>query len=199
MDYASLPHFCRKEGSGSSRHYGNGLAHNCFSLDHAFHQELYNYIKQQAVLMESVSPIKQGSFHVRFPEPDPEEANIAKAIESEFQKFENQNGLAKSLNDIRVNGAWNLDNRDSASLHLHGTENPKAYLVKQIEILMRRKNVVLSDWCYSVCLHQLNAGFFRTNSICCSSIMPPWGELLFFFTSNIFLVQLAVLWTFLYI
>ncbi|KAF3453291.1 hypothetical protein FNV43_RR03731 [Rhamnella rubrinervis] len=105
MDYASLPHFCRKEGSGSSRHYGNGLAHNCFSLDHAFHQELYNYIKQQAVLREPVSPIKQGSFHVRFPEPDPEEANIAKTIESEFQKFENQNGLAKSLNDLRVNGA----------------------------------------------------------------------------------------------
>lgn len=105
MDYASLPHFCRKEGSGSSRHYGNGLDHNCFSLDHVFHQELYNYIKQQAVLMESVSPIKQGSFHVRFPEPDPEDANIAETIESELQKFENHNGLAKSINGLRVNGA----------------------------------------------------------------------------------------------
>lgn len=105
MDYASLPHFCRKEGSGSSRHYGNGLAHNCFSLDHDFHQELYNYIKQRAVLMESVSPIKLGSFHVKFPEPDLEGADIAKTIESELHKFENQNGLAKSLNDIRVNSA----------------------------------------------------------------------------------------------
>ncbi|KAH7546951.1 hypothetical protein FEM48_Zijuj01G0255500 [Ziziphus jujuba var. spinosa] len=105
MDYASLPHFSRKEGSGSSRHYENGLADNCFSLDHAFHQELYDYIKQQAALMESVAPIKEGSFHVNLPEPDPEDANIAKVIESEFHKFENHKGLFKSLSNLRVNGA----------------------------------------------------------------------------------------------
>lgn len=54
--------------------------------------------------MESVAPIKEGSFHVKFPEPDPEDAEIARTIESEFHKFENKNGLAKSLNGLRVNG-----------------------------------------------------------------------------------------------
>ncbi|CAL8998623.1 unnamed protein product [Prunus brigantina] len=105
MDYASLPHFCRKEGSGSSRHSENGHTNNCFSFDHPFHQELYNFVKQQAVLRESVAPLKQGSFHVNFPETDHEGADIAKTIETEFHKFGNQNGLTKSLNGLRVNGA----------------------------------------------------------------------------------------------
>ncbi|CAN6696555.1 unnamed protein product [Malus baccata var. baccata] len=107
MDYASLPHFCRKEGSGSSRHSDNGHTNNCFSLDHPFHQEVYKFVKQQASLRESIAPLKQGSFHVNFPETDPERAELAKTIESEFQKFgnQNQNGLAKSLSGLRVNGA----------------------------------------------------------------------------------------------
>ncbi|BBH04399.1 Sec14p-like phosphatidylinositol transfer family protein [Prunus dulcis] len=105
MDYASLPHFCRKEGSGSSRHSENGHTNNCFSFDHPFHQELYNFVKQQAVLRESVAPLKQGSFHVNFPETDHEGAEIAKTIETEFHKFGNQNGLTKSLNGLRVNAA----------------------------------------------------------------------------------------------
>ncbi|PON86301.1 CRAL-TRIO lipid binding domain containing protein [Trema orientale] len=105
MDYASLPHFCRKEGSGSSRHSGNGLDDSCFSLDHAFHQELYNYVKQQAESLETTAPIKEGSFHVKFPEPDPEDAEIARTIETEFQKFGNRNGLTKPMNDLRVNGS----------------------------------------------------------------------------------------------
>jgi hypothetical protein len=92
MDYGSLPHFCRREGSGSSRHCGNGNTDNCFSLDHAFHQELYDYIKQQASRVESVSPIRQGSVHVNIPEQDPEDAMITKTIETEFHKLENQNG-----------------------------------------------------------------------------------------------------------
>jgi hypothetical protein len=89
MDYASLPHFCRKEGSGSSKHSGSG-SENCYSLDHPFHQELYNYIKEQSRMNELKEPIKQGSFHVDFPEPaTKEEADIAKTIESELNKFEN--------------------------------------------------------------------------------------------------------------
>ncbi|KAM2244422.1 hypothetical protein ACFXTI_005492 [Malus domestica] len=107
MDYATLPHFCRKEGSGSSRHSDNGRTNNCFSLDHPFHQELYNFVKQQAVLREPIAPIKQGSFHVNFPEAAPEGAEIARKIESEFHKFgnQNQNGLTKSLSGLRVHGA----------------------------------------------------------------------------------------------
>jgi hypothetical protein len=102
MDYGSLPHFCRREGSGSSRHRGNGNTENCFSLDHAFHQQFYGYIKQQASLMESVSLIRQGSVHVNIPEPDPKDAMITKTIETEFHKLENQNGLSKSLNGLKV-------------------------------------------------------------------------------------------------
>jgi hypothetical protein len=37
MDYVCLPHFCRKECFGSSRHAGDGNE-NCFSFDHPFHQ-----------------------------------------------------------------------------------------------------------------------------------------------------------------
>ncbi|KAF1881521.1 hypothetical protein Lal_00021501 [Lupinus albus] len=47
MDYASLPHFCRKEDSKSSRLNVSRKAENIFSFDHVFHQQLYNYIKQQ--------------------------------------------------------------------------------------------------------------------------------------------------------
>ncbi|XP_050216981.1 phosphatidylinositol/phosphatidylcholine transfer protein SFH9 [Mercurialis annua] len=104
MDYSSLPHFCRKEGSGSSRHSGNGTTDNCFSLDHDFHQQLYNYIKQQAALTECISPIKQGSVHVSIPEPDQEDADIAKTIESELHKFEDLHGLSNSLNGLKFNG-----------------------------------------------------------------------------------------------
>ncbi|KAF4368811.1 phosphatidylinositol/phosphatidylcholine transfer protein SFH11 [Cannabis sativa] len=107
MDYASLPHFCRKEGSGSSRH-SDDMAENCFSFDHPFHQQLYNYIKQQSVNNEPTEPIKQGSFHVDLPEPAPEGTEIVKTLESEFNKIGKKNcanGLSDSLNGLRINGA----------------------------------------------------------------------------------------------
>lgn len=109
MDYASLPHFCKKEGSGSSRHSRNGMTDNCFSFDHPFHQELYNYVKEQVA---PSAPLKQGSFHVALPEPDPDDAKIAKTIESEFHRLEDQkdqNGIVRSLSkqlsglDIKIN------------------------------------------------------------------------------------------------
>ncbi|KAI9161288.1 hypothetical protein LWI28_016039 [Acer negundo] len=99
MDFESLPHFCRREGSGSSRHSD---ANNCFSLDHPFHQQLYNYIKQQSMISEPVEPIKQGSFHVDLPEPAAEGTDIAKTIESELHRIENGNGLPESLNGLKV-------------------------------------------------------------------------------------------------
>lgn len=102
MDYASLPHFCRNEGSGSSRHSENGYE-NCYSLDHHFHQQLYNYIKQQASKREPVAPIKHGSFHVDLPEPVAEGTEIAKTIESELHKFGNRNGISGSLNGLKIN------------------------------------------------------------------------------------------------
>ncbi|KAL3503641.1 hypothetical protein ACH5RR_038090 [Cinchona calisaya] len=102
MDYASLPHFCKREGSGSSRYSTNGTTDDCFSLDHSFHQQLYNYTMEQAKLLEVDAPIKQGSFHVDFPEPDQEDAKIAQTIEKEFQRFGNQNGLSNSLRDVKI-------------------------------------------------------------------------------------------------
>ncbi|KAK1292111.1 hypothetical protein QJS10_CPB17g00436 [Acorus calamus] len=104
MDYASLPHFCRREGSGSSRHSTdeNG-SDNCFSLDHTFHQRLYSYIKQQSLSVRPVAPIKQGSFHVEVPEPDPEDSNIGLTIESEFRKFGKRNGLTHSRSGLNIN------------------------------------------------------------------------------------------------
>lgn len=104
MDYASLPHFCRKEDSKSSKHNAPGNTENCFSLHHVFHQQLYNHIKQQAIIMETISPIRQGSFYVDIPEPDPDDAKIAKTIETELHKLENQNNFTNKLNGLRVNG-----------------------------------------------------------------------------------------------
>ncbi|PUZ60009.1 hypothetical protein GQ55_4G088800 [Panicum hallii var. hallii] len=83
MDYSSLPHFCRWEGSGASKHSSND-PDDCFSLDHPFHKELYNFIQEQALNLEL---IKQGSLHVKIPEQDPEDAKIVEVIEAEFHKL----------------------------------------------------------------------------------------------------------------
>ncbi|KAK3007945.1 hypothetical protein RJ639_013358 [Escallonia herrerae] len=103
MDYSSLPHFCRGEGSGSSRNSGN-QTDNCYSLDHPFHQQLYNYIKQQSLIREPVAPLKQGSVHVEMPEPDAEGEKFVKTLESELQKYRNQDGLSGSMNALKING-----------------------------------------------------------------------------------------------
>ncbi|XP_010252803.1 PREDICTED: phosphatidylinositol/phosphatidylcholine transfer protein SFH2-like [Nelumbo nucifera] len=105
MDYASLPHFCRREGSGSSRHSADG-ADDCFSLDHVFHQQLYNYINQQAMNLQPVAPIKMGSFHVDLPEPDPEGTKIALTIETELHKLD-RNGINRLPSDLNLNSNRN--------------------------------------------------------------------------------------------
>lgn len=85
MDYSSLPHFCRKRSSGSSKHLEKN-DDSCFSLDHPFHQQLYDYIKKQSLDRVPVVPIKQGSVHVTLPE-DANEGDIAKILESELQNL----------------------------------------------------------------------------------------------------------------
>ncbi|KAM3223001.1 hypothetical protein T459_20938 [Capsicum annuum] len=104
MDYASLPHFCKREGSGSSKHSRNGTNDNCFSLDHGFHQQLYDYTKQQALASEAFAPSKEGSVHVTLPEPDPDDAKIAETIESEFQRIGEKNGICQTFHEIKING-----------------------------------------------------------------------------------------------
>lgn len=100
MDFASLPHFCRKESSKSSRQNNNaaGTTENCFSFDHAFHQELYNYSNQQTAVRKSFSPTRRGSFHVHLPEPDPDDARIARTIETQLHRLGNLNGLIVNSN-----------------------------------------------------------------------------------------------------
>ncbi|KAL6859017.1 hypothetical protein ACP4OV_018019 [Aristida adscensionis] len=86
MDYSSLPHFCRREGSGSSKHSSTDVD-NCFSLDHPFHKELYGHINDQASHKEL---IKMGSLHVSIPDADPGDAKIVEVIQAEFQKISEQ-------------------------------------------------------------------------------------------------------------
>ncbi|KAL3821141.1 hypothetical protein ACJIZ3_007046 [Penstemon smallii] len=105
MDYESLPHFCKREGSGSSGYSRNGLVTDCFSLDHGFHKQLYKYVKEQAAIVHSFlppPPIKHdGSIHMDFPEPDPEDVKIARTIECEFHRIGNQNGFT---HELKING-----------------------------------------------------------------------------------------------
>lgn len=89
MDYSSLPHFCRKRSSGSSN-YLESSSENCFSLDHPFHQQLYGYIKQQALVRQPTEPAKQRSVHVTLPE-DADEEVIAETLESGLKKFKDLN------------------------------------------------------------------------------------------------------------
>lgn len=84
MDYASLPHFCRKRSSGSSKNV-DAKSDSCFSLDHPFHQQLYNYIKKQRSDLH-VEPARQGSVHVTLPK-DANEGDIAKILESELENL----------------------------------------------------------------------------------------------------------------
>ncbi|KAH6825850.1 Sec14p-like phosphatidylinositol transfer family protein [Perilla frutescens var. hirtella] len=88
MDYSSLPHFCRKRSSSSTNLESS--SENCYSLDHPFHQQLYNYIKQQALVCKPTEPLKQGSVHVTLPE-DADEEVIAETLESELKKFKDLN------------------------------------------------------------------------------------------------------------
>ncbi|GJS91796.1 sec14p-like phosphatidylinositol transfer family protein [Tanacetum coccineum] len=105
MDYEALPHFCRRQGSGSSKYARNSTGEDCcFSLDHGFHQQLYNYINDEALGIKPRVPIKQGSFHVGFPEPNLTERKNVQTIETEFHKLEIQNGFTDKKTDVKTNG-----------------------------------------------------------------------------------------------
>jgi hypothetical protein len=100
MDYQTLPHFCKREGSGSSSDEVD-----CYSYDHPFHQQLYNFVKQQAQSQDTVGPLKQGSMHVKVPTPDLEEAKIMQTIESELQNLRGGgDGMSRSFNRITIEG-----------------------------------------------------------------------------------------------
>ncbi|KVH96673.1 CRAL-TRIO domain-containing protein [Cynara cardunculus var. scolymus] len=97
MDYSSLPHFCR----GSSRRSDDTTV-DCFSFDHPFHQELYRYIKKQSGTREPTKPLKQGSVHVEVPLADPKKAELCRTLESEWKKFQSQDGLTSRVHDIKI-------------------------------------------------------------------------------------------------
>ena len=187
MDYASLPHFCRREGSGSSHHSENGTTDNCFCLDHVFHQHVYNYVNQQAALVESVGPWKQGSFHVAFPEPDPEGKKIAKTIESEFHKIgDHKNGLSNSMSNLKVNDDWNFESAGKIDMYTRvrdpsGDEN-------HFDDLYEMKG----EWGCSLfaCLHHLNAAVLVGRKVIwCNfliSMLPPMSGYLYHSSSIIY-------------
>lgn len=93
MDYNSLPHFCRKES------YKTAASHDCYSLDHSFHQELYNYMKQRALGLECAAILKHDA-----PGDDTNRPKLVKATESELHKIGNQPGLASSFISIPIMG-----------------------------------------------------------------------------------------------
>ncbi|XP_076923207.1 SEC14 cytosolic factor-like isoform X2 [Bidens hawaiensis] len=109
MDESSLPHFCRREvsvsrswsgslsgsGSGSSRSSDD----DCYSLDHPFHQELYNYMKQQSGIHEPLEPTKHGSIHVQVP-CDSEDVEFHQTLESELEKLRIQSTRSVSLDKV---------------------------------------------------------------------------------------------------
>ncbi|XP_065021942.1 phosphatidylinositol/phosphatidylcholine transfer protein SFH1-like isoform X2 [Musa acuminata AAA Group] len=104
MDYDSLPHFCRRESNGSSRISSAG-ADDCYSLDHPFHQQLYNYIKQQALIQEYATLRKQGRFNIEVPIADTEGTKVVKKLESELHKVRDHSGLTHPLNCLHISGA----------------------------------------------------------------------------------------------
>ncbi|KAL8229545.1 hypothetical protein R6Q57_014445 [Mikania cordata] len=97
MDQSALPHFCRREGS---RRCGYATE-DCFSLDHPFHQQLYNYIKNQAGVCEPTSPLKHESVHVEMPVTDSKKTEFCKVLESEWKKFQKQDDFSQ-LHDIKI-------------------------------------------------------------------------------------------------
>ncbi|KAK4778882.1 hypothetical protein SAY86_006410 [Trapa natans] len=74
----------------------NVTSDDCFSFDHNFHQQLYNYIKQKALLL-NWPVIKQGSVLVTFAEPELEETKIDQTIESEFHRLGDFKGGIMSM------------------------------------------------------------------------------------------------------
>ncbi|CAK9320849.1 unnamed protein product [Citrullus colocynthis] len=100
MDYTSLPHFCKRDGSMSSRSSAHQGGNNCYSLDHIFHQQLYNYIKQQSLINEPVEPIRKGSFQVNLQVPASKSKGAAKTIETELRKY--GNGLSDTLIELEI-------------------------------------------------------------------------------------------------
>ncbi|KAL8259273.1 hypothetical protein R6Q59_027226 [Mikania micrantha] len=101
MDYSSLPHFCRREGSGSGSRSGSGsgVGDDCYSLDHPFHQELYSYMKQLSGIHEPIEPAKQGSVHVEVPDEGEE---LHRTLESELMKLRTRKSLSGSLDKVKI-------------------------------------------------------------------------------------------------
>ncbi|XP_071722547.1 SEC14 cytosolic factor-like [Rutidosis leptorrhynchoides] len=130
MDYESLPHFCKRQGSGSSRYSDYG---DCFSLDHPFHQQLYDYMKQKQANQEPSGPIRHGSVHVELPEEaTAEETEIVKTLESELHKFENGNGLSSSLDELKLRSSFRFESYVTANtLYFNYLGRKLHYIVSQ--------------------------------------------------------------------
>uniref|UniRef100_A0A0C9S8P7 TSA: Wollemia nobilis Ref_Wollemi_Transcript_10735_1390 transcribed RNA sequence n=1 Tax=Wollemia nobilis TaxID=56998 RepID=A0A0C9S8P7_9CONI len=119
MDYDVLPHFSRQEGSGSSKRKKDQTI-DCFSPDHPFHVELYNYIKQQAAIVKPLAPAKMSSFHVDVPEQDAEGTVIVHTIETALQKYGDEEGVENGVANLKLNGDHSLRTQGSGRKEIQG-------------------------------------------------------------------------------
>ncbi|KAG6545428.1 hypothetical protein Mapa_013028 [Marchantia paleacea] len=110
MDLSAIPLFAR--GNGTKDVNGSLGTLDCFSPNHKFHVELWNYMKEQAEALAAVSARPQGSVHVTVPSLEEPEvgvsAEVVHMIEETMEKLAaEQNGkdpdqLLNGLSSLRM-------------------------------------------------------------------------------------------------
>ncbi|MCO5605307.1 hypothetical protein L7F22_059489 [Adiantum nelumboides] len=88
MDADVLPHFCRHNSKRT--HLQDTKEVDCFSPSHAFHVEVWSYIKQQSYVSKCVGPSPQKSFHVEVPQPKEEVQTIEEELQSAVMHFSDE-------------------------------------------------------------------------------------------------------------
>ncbi|BBN20181.1 phosphatidylinositol/phosphatidylcholine transfer protein [Marchantia polymorpha subsp. ruderalis] len=112
MDLSAIPLFAR--GNGTKDVNGSMGTLDCFSPNHKFHVDLWNYMKDQAEALAAVSARPQGSVHVTVPSwEEPEvggSAEVVHMIEETMEKLAaEQNGKDP---DQLLNGLSSLKMQD---------------------------------------------------------------------------------------
>ncbi|MCO5583035.1 hypothetical protein L7F22_036941 [Adiantum nelumboides] len=115
IDPQVLPFFCQNDSKrgGSSKGSRNEETVDCYSSSHAFHVDLWNYIKQQSYASSRcVGPAPQPSFHVEVPEPDAEVQTIECALETALVQLADSSANGKGNGDV-LNGISGLSVKDA--------------------------------------------------------------------------------------
>ena len=80
MDSSVIPHFCKYDTRTGKTPIEMGLV-DCFSPSHQFHQDVWNYIKQQCYASKCVGPSPQRCLHIELLEPEEHDKSIQTSIE----------------------------------------------------------------------------------------------------------------------